>query len=510
MSLSRPYLQLLVVTLLSFLSAPGIAAPPTPGALFIAARHPVYSTIQGIVSRNVSTRIVIKLQSGKDVTVYTSELKSAKVGDTVSATGYFNSKGNFQAASAHVVNGSPHPSPIPSSTPGQPDYSPARIRLHQVFSFGISSAQAVAEGPRYDLVWGASNPTAWRANHSQLLASRYFIMEQSDASHNLGYYQANHPDWILYNCTASGTPTRSPAYMQAGAYGTNVPLDIHNPAVVNFQVRSLAIPPAIAAGYNALAIDQVLFANIMGGNAGRGSYGCGIYQGGTFVRRYNSKSDSRWASDAVNWVKTAKSIVNGEPHHLKLVVNHPAGSTASFLELELLANVDAALSELGFTNYGAYKRSASLFATVLNYQIYAQAHGVIPLIIDKFIQREALTPVQREWVVGTYLMANNGKLLLYATNGGYGTGGYGTLHYYPEYGTNMGSACGRPSGGPAIYQRRFTNGLVVVNASTSSAIATLPSNHRYRDIINRTVTPALLVGPTDAYIMMTLPGTGCR
>ncbi len=499
--------------------------------------------------RNIGTRVVIKLPSGKNVKVFTSELRFAKVGDTVSATGYFNSKGNFQAASAHVVKESTQPSPeptakpsprptakpsprppakptprpsakppaqpsavpsaIPSSPPGPPITSAAQIRLHQVFSFRISAAQAVAEGPRYDLVWGATTPTAWRARHPQLLASRYFIMEQSDPAHNLAYYQSNHPDWVLYNCTAGGTPTRVPAYMQGGAYGTNVPLDIHNSAVINFQVRSLAIPPAVAAGYNALAIDQVLFSNIMGGNAGSGSYGCGIYQGGTFVRRYNGRSDSRWASDTVNWVRIAKSIVNAEPHHLKLVVNHPAGSTASGLEQELLANVDAALSELGFTNYGGYKRSASLFATALNYQIYAQAHGVIPLIIDKFVQRTALSPIQREWVVGTYLMANNGKLLLYATSGGYGTGGYGTIHYYPEYGTNMGRACGGVSGGPAIYQRRFTNGLVIVNASTSPAVARLPSNHHYADIISRAVAAVQVVPGTDAFVLLTTPGTGC-
>jgi len=519
-----PYLGLRFITVALCASIAAVSAATLSGSSSV--RHPAYPTIQGTVVSMYETRVTIKLSSGKQVPVYTSELGKAKPGDTVAATGYYNSKGAFQAVSAHIVIAVPtpepstrpspkpssepssQPTPIPTSSPGLT--SPAQIRLHQVFSFGISSAQATAEGPRYDLVWGASTPTAWRAHHPALLASRYFIMEQSDGGHNLAYYHAYHPDWILYNCTRSGAPTRIPAYMQGGAYGTNVPLDIHNPAVVEFQVRNLAIPPAVAAGYNALAIDQVLFSNIMGGNAGPGSYGCGVYEGNTFVRRYSSKSDSRWAGDTVNWVRTAKSIVNSEPHHLKIVVNHPAGSTASGLEQELLANTDAALSEVGFTNYGGYKRSASLFATALNYQIYAQTHGVTPLIIDKFVQREALSPIQREWVVGTYLMANNGKLLLYATSGGFGTGGYGTPHYYPEYNTNMGSACGGVSGGPAIYERRFTNGLVIVNASTSPAIARLPLNHHYTDIIGRTVVPVQVVAGTDAYVLLTASGTGCK
>ncbi len=408
---------------------------------------------------------------------------------------------------------SPTPAPLPSLTPGPSGSTLGRVGLLQVFDFNMTSAERTADGPRYDLVWGANYPAAWYTNHPSLIASRYFIIEQSDPAHNLTWYQTYHPDWILYNCSSTGTPTRTPAYMQAGAYGTNVPLDIENPDVVSFEIRTLAAPPAIASGYNALAMDQVVFSNIMGGNAGTGSYGCGIWEGSTFVYRYKSKSDSQWTADVVNWMKIAKSILTTDPviapHHLKLVVNHPAGNTSNAYEQQLIANVDASLNETGFSNYGNYTKSASLFATSLKYMTYLQAHGVMSLIIDKFVQTAALTPVQREWAVGTYLMGNNGNALMYATYGGLGTGGYGTEYYYPEYSTNMGIPCGAFSGGPQIYQRAFQNGLVVVNAGTTAASATLPLGHVYTDIEGRTVTNPLSVPGTNAFVMTTLAGTGC-
>lgn len=112
--MSFPRLSVRLVVLSLF----GIAAALSVLSTQSKAGNPAYSTIQGIVAvRSVYTHVVIKLSSGRQVTVYTSQLKSANVGDTVLAMGYFNSKGNFQAASAHVVKTSTRPSPEPSARP---------------------------------------------------------------------------------------------------------------------------------------------------------------------------------------------------------------------------------------------------------------------------------------------------------------------------------------------------------------------------------------------------------
>ncbi len=387
-----------------------------------------------------------------------------------------------------------------------------RIGLMQIFDSYISSSQKMADGPRYDLVWGSWGPSPWYVNHPSLVASKYVIFMQDAGGQNF----TSHPDWILYNCIPNGTsmptPTHIPAYMQAGAYGKATPVDIHNPAVISDSVHRFA-SAAIGNGYNALAVDQVLFTNIMGGNAGAGSFGCGVWQGSTFVYRYTSKNDPRWALDVVNWVKTAKGIITTDPsiapHRLKMVINHPLGSISDSREQQLLANTDMALNELGFTDYGTYTRLPTFFIRTLSYATYEQAHGVTAMFIDKFFQAGPLTPIQREWAIGTYLMANNGNALLYATYGGSGTGGYNTEHYYPEYGINMGMPCGAVSGGPQMYERSFANGLVVVNADTAIHSAILPVRHQYTDIEGRAVTNPLTVPPTDTFVLTTAPGTGC-
>ena len=407
------------------------------------------------------------------------------------------------------------PTPVAAPTPsGSSGSTLGRIALHQVFDFSMTSTQAASEGPRYNLVWGSHVPSGWRSTNSSLIASYYYIMLQSTSSYNLAWYQANHPDWILYNCTSANVPTHTPAYMQNGAYGTNVPLDIHNPAVISFQIRNMAAPAAIAGGYNAIAADQVVFWNIMGGNAGTGSYGCGVWQGSTFVRRYASKTDTAYGADIVNWVKTAHTILNTDPtlapKHLKLVINHPAGNLSSTLEQNLIANIDAGLNENGFVNYGKYTTQAGVFKRAYDYATYEQAHGVTALVINKFVQSTALTPVQREWAVASYLLSNNGHMLLYSTNGSGGTGGYGSTHIYPEYSANLGMPCGPMTGGPAIYVRKFQNGIVALNDSLSASYASLPTTHVYRDIDARSVTSHLLIPATDAFVMTTTAGTGCN
>jgi len=388
-----------------------------------------------------------------------------------------------------------------------------RIGLFQAFDFHMTAAQRIAAGPRYDVVWGGNYPAQWLTKHASIVVSYYFIMEQSDPKHTLAWYQANHPDWILYNCTSSGTPTHTVAYMPGQ---TSVPLDIRNPSVVDFQIRTMAAPPVIASNYTALAVDQVVFTIPMGGNAGAGSYGCGVYQGSNFVTRYTGKKDPAWASDTVNWVKAAKGILTSDPaiapHHIKLIINHPAGNISDPNEQSLLANVDAAVNEVGFSDYGNYTKEPARFATSLDYMTYEQSQGVTALVIDKFIQSGKLTAIQREWSIGTYLMGNNGSALLYATYGGLGTGGYGLEYYYPEYTTAMGAPCGavyKDSSSPDVYERAFENGFVAVNAGTKTTEAAHLPTHVYTDIESRTVVNPLLVPKTDSYVMTTVAGTGC-
>jgi hypothetical protein len=402
------------------------------------------------------------------------------------------------------------------------------IGLFQVFdAFGgheISSSAAITDGPRYGAVWGsrAGMPSAWRANNSGLAAT-YYMPQETDANsvlwgaigHPLSWWQTYHPSWVLYACTSAGTPTKTPAYIPQ--LPDNVPLDIHNPAVVSYQVK-LAANYAIAHGYTGLAFDEVLFSNITGEAVATTDYGCGIYQNGTFVRRYSGRNDPAWTTDTVAWVKAARSILKTDPvigpKNLKMLINHPAYSIANVNEQTILQNVDAVVDEGGFSDYGTYRqgRDGYLVPRTVAWMAYAQSHGAVPLIIDKFYQSTAVTSVQLEYAIATYLLGNQGMARLFVGN----ANGYGAEQYHSEYATNFGTPCGAYYGGasydsanPDIYYRRFSNAIAVVNAGSTtrtSELAHLPAGHTYRDLEGRAIGNPLTVASADAYVLMTTNG----
>jgi hypothetical protein len=363
-------------------------------------------------------------------------------------------------------------------------------------------------------------PTYWKAGNPAIVSTYYMPME-TDANtslwgaigHPLSWWQTNHPDWVLYSCTSAGAQTTIPAYISG--LTNNVPLDIHNPDVIAYQVKAAA-NYAIANGYSAVGFDEVLFYNLGGATAGTGAYGCGIYQNGTFVKRYSGKTDANWNADVVAWVKAARTILTTDatiaPYHLKLVVNHPAGLISSTNEQAILSNVDADVNETGFSDYGNYTSSSSLFKTTVDWTRYAQAHGAAPLTINKYSESTAVTPEQLEYSIATYLMANEGGSGLFTVN----SSGYGVEQYHSEYATSFGTRCGGYYGGPTynanspdLWYRKYSNALVIVNsgsATRASEIVSLPAGHTYRDLEGRAVSNPLTVAKSDAYVLLTTNG----
>lgn len=413
-----------------------------------------------------------------------------------------------------------------------------RIGLAQIFDYfpstgtQMTATQIQQDASRYDMVWGSFTPNPWRYGSSSVSVSRYYIPEEDNtliSGHSLTWWKANHPDWMLYACDANGNPTQQYAYTPGVGFA-DVVLDIHNPAVVDYQIRQSLAPYAIAHNYTSLAIDEIVFKNfLVGGNPKLGQsiisgyYGCGVYQNGSFVRRYTGPNDPQFVTDILNWVKTARNILTTDPtispKHLALFVNHPQGSTSNANEQQLYANVDGIIDESGFADYGAYQQQskAGIFLSKVNYMKYLQAHNVTPIIIDKFAQDAAtVTSNQLEYSIGTYLMGNEQSADLYVVgNNGKGYG-YGAEQWHPEYATAMGAPCGEMYGGasydsanPQIYYRRFAGGLVVVNSGSlprASETATLPANHTYADIEGRPSPNTLTVNSNDAYVMTTTNG----
>lgn len=436
------------------------------------------------------------------------------------------------ATASPQATATPQPTATPVNTPSpsfteppvtafMPNASWGKISPFQVFDETgngyITQSAAQTDGYRYSAVWGARDNigTAWLTSNSNLRMAYYSALEV-DASptawgaigHNLAWWQANHPDWILYACTSNGTPTTTPAYVPGL---DSIPLDVHNPAVVDYQMRLWATF-AHQIGYNALSVDEVTFWQADEGVPG--GYGCGIYQNGSFVRRYTGSNDPNWENDVVTWVKAAHQLLTADPtlssYHLKFVVNHPADTLTSN-ETTLLSNVDADLDETGYMDYGNYKTgNSSNFVLTTDWAKYAQEHGTAVLMNQNW----GSVPVgaqQMDYSIATYLMGNEQAESIFASP----SKGYGLEQYYNQYQTGVGAPCGEyASAGdphnPSIYYRRFANAIVVVNGGSGSSneVANLPSGHSYTDLFGRAVSNPLTIASNDGYVLLT--SNGCQ
>lgn len=320
-----------------------------------------------------------------------------------------------------------------------------------------------------------------------MLVADYYILgldRKQLTGRNISWFRANHPDWVMYSCKANGSPTRDPAYMEG--VDDEVPLDIHNPAVVQDQIKEIATD-AKARGYNTIAVDQALFWNVYGHGS---KFGCGVYSGGTFVRRYSSPNDTRFDTDIVNYVRAARTIAHN--YGLTLAINHPAGDINNPLEQEIVQSADIALDEDGFSRYGKYHNAAGSFTRTLAYTQFAQRHGTAIASINKFNGR--IRPEEMDYVMAGYFLANDGGLLMMT-----GTQ-YNAQQYHGEYDTPIGRPCSGTSGGP-LFTRRFSGGFVVLNDSRSTQTVSLPSSG-LRDMEGRAVSNPLRVGPMDGYVLV--------
>ncbi|MBV8638652.1 MAG: hypothetical protein JO322_11270 [Candidatus Eremiobacteraeota bacterium] len=403
----------------------------------------------------------------------------------------------------------------------------------QVFDTEMNAVQATAAASRVSWVWGAgagrhgATAGAWLAGNPHLVPILYTyqgadnpnIDTNTIGGSHLAWFQANHPDWIVYDCDAQNRPTTTVAY-QPGLPDA-VPLDISNPAVVAYQMN-VAAQAAIERSDSAVGADQTLFYDFDGGQK-PGWYGCGVYTGPHFtgfIRRWGGNSggfpnaDPKWASDVATWVKMAKQTLVGRAaflrHPLRLVINHPTNDPADPNEQMLAQYADANLDEAGFGGYGTYVQGGLLGRT-LRSMTFWQAHGTF-LVIDKFYPSDSgccatarITSAQLSWAVASFLLGNLGHAAFYVTSGP-----YGVPSSFPEYATvnaRIGTPCGGYARSGSLYVRRYSGGYVVANDSTSTVNATLPlPASAYVDMERRPVTNPLRVGGTEAHVLFSSSG----
>ena len=414
-------------------------------------------------------------------------------------------------------HGSRHTSPPPSQFI---DDTWSGVHLFLPFDnfknkYVFTPGQAQTDGPLYDAVWGSNTPqmvAAWHTNHPTLRAG-YYITIGTDAlltqfgqlGHPISWWQANHPDWILYECDQ-----KTVAYL--GGLPT-VPLDISNPAVINYLVNLIGTY-AENNGYDMLSMDLANPVNPTGGQKG-GTHGCGVWTEQNFQRIWVQKFsgqqvDPTYTSAILNYLSAVDQFAHSQSRPMAVWGNNSVGTVTpgDATEQKFVAALDVVSDETGFANYGKFATDKQ-FNNIVSWSSTIQGQGKGYLVTALF-KTSQLTNPEVEYAMATYLMEKAQAAAMTA----YPYGMYGTDQYQAAYGAPIGTPCGPMYGGPSylhkgqyVYYRAYSGGLSVVNTKVGTPYTVSLPQLSYTDAVTgQTVNSPLTVGPDTGFVLLNSAG----
>eukprot|EP00026_Physarum_polycephalum_P005307 Phypoly_transcript_05339.p1 GENE.Phypoly_transcript_05339~~Phypoly_transcript_05339.p1 ORF type:complete len:554 (+),score=88.69 Phypoly_transcript_05339:154-1815(+) len=342
-----------------------------------------------------------------------------------------------------------------------------------VFDTPILLSNESIDAEPYDLVWGASDRILpmYRATNPEIVTSLYIPWSRdNDPSHNLTYWNATHPDWVLYKCDRV-----TPAFQFTDPH---MPLDISNPAVIDFQLQKY-IDMVHQFNYDGIAADNFAIGNAL--NA------CGIWREGEWVQKYTGLwDDPVYNNDSLSWIHTFYARLRELAPDISFGINYSLNLMAPDdpRVLQVIDNLDYVMDEAGFTNWGYGLPDPIVWDQINTWIEEIQARGKHYFGINEF---SVLTPQAKEWGMASYLMSKNDHSSMIATI----IQGYGVETKMPEYDAlEIGQALGPRNFSNGLYFRQYSNGLAVVNVYNDSVTFTLPDNgYKYKDVLGNTYGP---------------------
>jgi hypothetical protein len=268
-----------------------------------------------------------------------------------------------------------------------------------------------------------------------------------------------------------------------------MPLDFTNPAVINWQLQTYAVP-ASQNGYDAIAADNVDLVNTYGA--------CGIYHNGQWVQLFNGKQDDpKWRNAVLNWLTQMQSALHQLAHPLYLIPNlalGPISSSDPFAQ-QVVSHVDGISDEAGFTHYGDGYITDTLWLQKVRFAVNTQQQHKPYFIIDE-VPKTNNTEMQ--WSLGTYLLSNEGSATLFISL----PQNYGSDTRYPQYNIPIGNPTDEMYKAQNVYWRDYTGGLVAVNPSSENSYTVTTSSSHYLDINEHSVSRTFNLPPHSAMILL--------
>jgi hypothetical protein len=310
-----------------------------------------------------------------------------------------------------------------------------------------------------------------------------FINSDLGKQQGVAYWKALHPDWILYQCDRT-----TPAFEN---HDPNIPFVFTNPAVLDWMIQSY-VQPAVAYGYDAIAVDNVSMENQFGA--------CGYYdKSGQWVQRYTGHNDDlQWRTDMANWITQMQDALRKQSRPMLLLENFGIGVTPlSDPETQrTLAHIDGVLDESSFTHYGENNLSASDWLNMVQYINVMQQQNKPFFEVNEFKQNVTNSGLQ--WVLASYLMCKQRMAMIYFAPIQH----YGYDMKIPQLNAQIGDPLSEMYTSQGVYWRDFTGGEAVVNPGDNAANITLKAAKSYTDLFGQPVSRTLSLAPHAGEVLL--------
>jgi hypothetical protein len=296
-----------------------------------------------------------------------------------------------------------------------------------------------------------------------------------------------HPDWILYQCDRV-----TPAYQIDWPPNTipNMPLDLTNPAVIDWKLKKLETAPSTIT---ALSVDYFAIPNV--------NHACGVYRDGEWVQLFSGDVQYDPAYDAAvfHWAREVRKRLAPQRYPKGLVVNCPPVSVFDDeVVASLLANVDGILDEYGFTDFDSRD---SRWPVKIRRIIEVQNQGVAYYSVN-YVDSFPPTQEQLSWMLASFLMAKEHSAYITITERVHDIFPHPSWPHLPEYDVDVGHPCGEMTTSQGVYVRDFNNGMALVNPSSSDSFTVALPPGNFTDLHGSPVAGDIFMGPLSGKVLV--------
>jgi hypothetical protein len=392
----------------------------------------------------------------------------------------------------------PQPTTIPASpivVRSFPDTT-SNIHVGLAFDYGVHDPAALSRS--VDYIWGGYSVNGDPDIRPELphidgyLPFNFDAYPQNVPGHSLSDWLRRNPDWIVYRCDA-----KTPAYY--GTSGGNVPLDVTNPGVVDYQLSQVS--KLFAQGANGVDFDVFGFSNLSGA--------CGVYERGVWKPLGyppTNQDNARLDDDALHWLRTMSQAIRSRFPDKTISLNLNLVGAGSHLA-EIASSVDMIFDESGFTAYGSHNLSGAAWWSEFDGLQYLNRvgkafdlNGIVPAPDDQSVSED-----QINWVLANYLLVKGAHSYTYIYAGNrdgpvQSPSAYGAFYDRPQYHIPIGQPTSGAITSQGVVMRYYSHGLAIVNPSPRETFR-VSLGKAYRDTFGHVYT-AVTLAPASGIVLL--------